>query len=185
VLLNINDGQEKKVFIFYERGSVSIPESDPYWFIRICSVNYGYHMLVEGGSISILEDGNISILEGRWHNNDNRSDYQSTEIKKIPITPGKVLSFQPSQSIKAKKLYYRALSLQAKRMHGDDVWALQRFLVEQAYPEIGEIDGWFGPNTEKAVKRFQNSNHFKADGVVDQKVWDALSGVEYGENQQD
>jgi peptidoglycan hydrolase-like protein with peptidoglycan-binding domain len=63
-------------------------------------------------------------------------------------------------------------------MNGDDVWALQRFLFEQGYRAVGEIDGWFGPNTEKAVKSFQSSNHITTDGVVGQEVWEILSGLE-------
>ncbi|TFG59699.1 MAG: peptidoglycan-binding protein [Spirochaetales bacterium] len=63
-------------------------------------------------------------------------------------------------------------------MDGDDVWALQRFLSEQGYTEVGEVDGWFGPNTEKAVKRFQNSRQLTEDGAVEQVLWDMLSGLD-------
>ena len=58
---------------------------------------------------------------------------------------------------------------------GPLVEALQRTLNQHfdADNKLG-VDGDFGPNTEKGVKRFQRANKLEENGVVDAKVWKAL-----------
>ena len=48
---------------------------------------------------------------------------------------------------------------------GGDVALLQRKLKDKSYYK-GEIDGLFGSKTEEAVKRFQEDNNLKGDGIV-------------------
>ena len=59
------------------------------------------------------------------------------------------------------------------RMSGDDVKELQTLLDKHGFP-CGEIDGVFGPATDKAVKSFQNANGLAVDGKVGEKTWAAL-----------
>ena len=49
--------------------------------------------------------------------------------------------------------------------YGDDVQRLQTRLQELGYLK-GKADGYFGPKTEDAVKRFQEMNGLKADGYA-------------------
>jgi peptidoglycan hydrolase-like protein with peptidoglycan-binding domain len=51
---------------------------------------------------------------------------------------------------------------------GDDVAMLQRYLGLKD-------DGYFGPDTEKAVKRYQMSQDLKADGIVGPKTWGKIT----------
>ena len=66
----------------------------------------------------------------------------------------------------------RELSVTSPRMHGDDVEYIQKKLVEMGFTEIGEIDGYYGPKTEKAVKEFQKIIGLSPTGIVGQKEYD-------------
>lgn len=55
---------------------------------------------------------------------------------------------------------------------GDLVELVQSMLVLKGY--IIDVDGDFGPNTEAAVKDFQNKKHLKPDGIIGPLTWDAL-----------
>ena len=62
------------------------------------------------------------------------------------------------------------------RMSGDDVKELQTLLDKHGFP-CGEIDGIFGPATDKAVKSFQKANGLTVDGKVGEKTWAALRAL--------
>lgn len=57
--------------------------------------------------------------------------------------------------------------------HGEDVEKLQARLIELGYLK-GKADGYFGPKTEDAVKRFQEKNGLKADGFAGPMTLDML-----------
>ena len=57
--------------------------------------------------------------------------------------------------------------------HGDEVVQLQARLIELGYLK-GKADGFFGPKTEDAVKRFQEMNGLKADGYAGPLTLDRL-----------
>ena len=57
-------------------------------------------------------------------------------------------------------------------MHGDDVVYIQEKLVEMGFTEIGDIDGYYGPKTETAVKEFQGIIGLEPSGIVTQKEYD-------------
>ena len=63
---------------------------------------------------------------------------------------------------------------------GQSVKALQRLLyIMNYYGADGkslEIDGKFGPNVERAVKKYQELNNLKITGVCDQKMWNKMLG---------
>jgi hypothetical protein len=48
-------------------------------------------------------------------------------------------------------------------------------LLQHAKFPPGQIDGRFGPNTENAVKRFQDKEKIDHDGLVGPQTWGALS----------
>ena len=53
------------------------------------------------------------------------------------------------------------------------VMFLQRLLLSYLYP-ITNLDGDFGPETERAVRAFQSENGLSVDGIVGQNTWRAL-----------
>jgi hypothetical protein len=73
----------------------------------------------------------------------------------FPIQMGNT---QPLENPEAAYLSpaYEELYLKEPRFHGEEVKTLQRFLLFMGF-DIGPdgIDGWFGPDTEKAVLQFQ------------------------------
>ncbi|MEG2789669.1 MAG: peptidoglycan-binding protein [Romboutsia sp.] len=71
--------------------------------------------------------------------------------------------------------YTRPLSLKSPQMYGDDVKKVQSKLNTLKY-NAGTANGYFGPNTDKAVKRFQTVNGISADGSVGPVTWNKLFG---------
>ena len=57
---------------------------------------------------------------------------------------------------------------------GPDVRRVQILLVMTKLLDYSGIDGNFGPQTQNAVKSFQQSSNLTADGVVGQATWNAL-----------
>ncbi|MBV9784094.1 MAG: peptidoglycan-binding protein [Acidisphaera sp.] len=58
---------------------------------------------------------------------------------------------------------------------GNDVKRLQRiFVMMKQLGGADDIDGVFGPNTESAVKSFQQADGLTVDGVVGPQTWAAL-----------
>jgi peptidoglycan hydrolase-like protein with peptidoglycan-binding domain len=54
---------------------------------------------------------------------------------------------------------------------GDDVKRLQRVFARSKVLAPDGVDGVFGPQTEQAVKDFQQSNGLAADGIVGPVTW--------------
>lgn len=71
--------------------------------------------------------------------------------------------------------FRRVLQLQAKRLNGSDVVAVQNRLISLMRPRpAGRGDGWYGPITAATVRAFQKANGLIPTGRVDQRTWDAL-----------
>ena len=58
----------------------------------------------------------------------------------------------------------------------EDVKALQWFLNSNGF-NCGSVDGYFGANTEKAVKACQKANKLTKDGIAGKKTIRALGGI--------
>lgn len=70
--------------------------------------------------------------------------------------------------------YSRDLYLAENRLNGPDVLLLQKKLSSLGFTAVGQPDGWFGPDTQTAVKQLQGWLGFPADGKVTPAVWNAL-----------
>jgi hypothetical protein len=62
---------------------------------------------------------------------------------------------------------YRALKLKSPQFKGEDVYALQTALLYLGYklPQFG-ADGYFGQESDTAVRKFQTNNSIKVDGIA-------------------
>lgn len=60
--------------------------------------------------------------------------------------------------------------------HNESVRKAQQLLVKHGY-DVGSagIDGWFGANTLKAVKKFQSDKGLTVDGIIGASTWTALN----------
>ena len=65
----------------------------------------------------------------------------------------------------------RTLEVTKPRMHGDDVKIVQTKLVELGFTEIGEIDGYYGPKSEGAVKELKSLIGFPVNGYVNESLY--------------
>ncbi|MEO0869172.1 MAG: peptidoglycan-binding domain-containing protein, partial [Cyanobacteria bacterium J06642_11] len=60
--------------------------------------------------------------------------------------------------------------------HGPAVEAIQDLLAIDLY-YTGDVDGYFGPHTRAAIKRFQSESQLSPTGIVDTTTWQALSEI--------
>jgi hypothetical protein len=60
----------------------------------------------------------------------------------------------------------RTLALRDPHLEGEDVRVVQRRLLDLGYRQAGQADGLYGPQTEAAVRAFQQVNALEADGVL-------------------
>lgn len=76
----------------------------------------------------------------------------------------------------------RTLLLTEPRLNGPDVRTVQRILLDHGYLDgPSEVDGWYGPVTEGAVRAFQRDAGLDVDGVVGPRTRSALlDDVTYG-----
>lgn len=72
----------------------------------------------------------------------------------------------------------RVLYLRYPYFHGNDVLMLQRALNSLGF-NCGDIDGIFGPYTERAVRDFQANLGSDSDGVVGAATFAALLGMKH------
>ena len=81
-------------------------------------------------------------------------------------------AYRPDYSEAVKTVSVTVPQLE-KGCDGASVEALQILLNGLNY-NCGKVDGYFGSNTEKAVKAFQKAHKLTADGIVGVKSWAAL-----------
>ena len=72
--------------------------------------------------------------------------------------------------------FSRVLELNARRMNGPDVEALQKRLLSSGFEGVGEADGYFGPKTEEVIKTIQKFAGFDENGKVDRALWNFIFG---------
>lgn len=87
----------------------------------------------------------------------------------------------PEKYLKTDNTKRRNLKLTKPQMNGSDVRKAQELLSKNYfYPEKGAknngVDGYYGPKTKDAVKRYQSMNGLVVDGKVGPNTWSKLLG---------
>lgn len=127
----------------------------------------------KGNFVSILqyllnENGANLVVDGNFGANTQRAviDFQrNNNLTQDGIvgrnTWNKLLNINP------------ATDVLRRGARNSSVLFLQRLLISYLYP-ITNLDGVFGPETERAVRAFQTENGLNVDGVVGRNTWRAL-----------
>lgn len=118
------------------------------------------------GSTNVSIEGNTSL-----NSNDNGGSVMQRERTRNIVAYGRPKYVNSSPITPVKPTIPIPVTVK-QGSKGETVTLLQQLLVSRGYV-IG-IDGDFGPETEKAVRDFQNKQHLGVDGVVGPKTWTAL-----------
>jgi len=133
------------------------------------------HIGIYIGAGKVIEAGgtNIGVVTSRlsapatnkrWTNWGRLADVSYADAITPPHDPG-----TPSCWIG------RYIKITSPYTKGGDVYEIQQALVEKGFSP-GSIDGIYGPKTEAAVKRFQQSKSLAVDGIVGPSTAKALTG---------
>jgi len=116
--------------------------------------------------------GPISV-DGAYETNTEAAVKQFQSRHTLPVT-GVIDSVTWRALVDATyKLGDRALYLRYPFLHGNDVFQLQRWLGTLGFHD-GEIDGIFGPSTERSVRDCQLNFALSPDGIVGSSTVAAL-----------
>ncbi|MFB2978534.1 peptidoglycan-binding protein [Microseira sp. BLCC-F43] len=75
--------------------------------------------------------------------------------------------------VRKRRLGSRVLRLTRPILEGEDVRELQIALNKVGFNL--EVDGYFGPTTDEAVRKFQTDKGLVVDGIVGQATLEALN----------
>lgn len=126
-----------------------------------------------GNFVTILQyllnqNGANLVVDGNFGGNTQRAvvDFQrNNNLTQDGIvgrnTWNKLLNLNPSSEVLRRGARSSAVQF------------LQRLLLSYLYP-ITDLDGIFGPETERAVRAFQSENNLSVDGVVGRNTWQSL-----------
>ena len=84
-----------------------------------------------------------------------------------------ILLFFPVNVVFSQE-FYRLIELNDNRMYGSDIINLQTKLINLGFKEIGEIDGYYGPLTENAIKKIQCFLGFEQNGRINEYFWNFI-----------
>ena len=164
------------------------------WFINMIPL----HVITEAIDVP---DGEYIISK----NNERKQNYKGSTVWNLELTsytPLKVFKYQNNNKTvvkalkknkkkakkatvnsKLKKCNYKNIKYSKTKKIVKCVKYMQTILYKKHYLKKKQVDGWFGKETVKALKRFQAnyrstdhdlSHHLLVSGTLDKKTWQAL-----------
>lgn len=144
---------------------------------KICATKFGNDVVMAMYSktddgITLVQTGDTDIYqEGLTVTYNEKGKY--IFIKELDLRLDEEINDKPFSDILVSEFddscpsLQRKLSLRKSRMNGKDVAKIQQELLDYGFNVIGEADGWFGPNSEKGVKKFQCYTGCTISGIFD------------------
>lgn len=134
------------------------------------------------GIVVSVTNSRIETIEGNSGNEVKRKTYDRSYYAIIGYGHPRYDEAPAAATSPKVETTYVGVSLPILRVgsSGQSVKALQRLLyVMNYYGADGKplkIDEKFGPNVERAVKKYQELNNLKITGVCDQNMWNKMLG---------
>lgn len=114
----------------------------------------GWWYIDKNGKVDFNYNGWASNASGRWWILDGKVDFDATEIQKTcPYN-------EPTEILSRAKYQY------GKIYKGNDGVKWVQWQLKRKKYSIGDIDGFFGPTTERCVKALQRNAGLEVDGYV-------------------
>lgn len=98
----------------------------------------------------------VSSGGGSGGGGSTSSGRRNLSVSSTPNTISPTVTCTPSSFVLNRNLAFRS--------EGEDVKALQNFLVQKGYTTADNVTGFFGPVTVESVKRFQRDNSIVSSG---------------------
>ena len=136
-------------------------------------------LLKKGDTSDIVLDIQQRLMELNYMDYDEPTDFYG------PITTDAIKVFQRRNGLEVTgetdMTCYSLLMSGAARVYmasvgdeGTDIKEMQKRLYELDYLKAGALTGYFGEETEAAVREFQKKNHIEVDGMVGTETKEAL-----------
>lgn len=130
-----------------------------------------------GGGIGLSVFYLVNILEIYEVYFEERQEpfLSSQPVLELKLSPTDIVTVLPEKELKIPQ-YYRELKIENPRLFGDDIRYLQA-VINNFYATKIDVDGYYGPNTEFAVKKIQKEMKLLETGIVKFKLWDEITNT--------
>lgn len=125
------------------------------------------------GGVLFYANGKLEVYKVFLEEDEGGSEFVEKEADLV-IDIGKASKFISKKERTAGIIdFNRTLKIEKKHVYGDDVFYLQCMLYHFFNQKI-DIDGYFGKQTEGAVKAAQKKIGLPQTGIVTEEVWNAF-----------
>lgn len=125
------------------------------------------------GGVLLYVNGKFEVYKSYLEEDENGSYFVEKEPAFV-IEIGKTSKFVQKDALFADvPEFKRTLKVEKRHVYGEDVFYLQSMLFHFFNQKI-DIDGYFGKQTEAAVKEAQKKLGLSQTGIVTESVWEAF-----------